>query len=176
MNNIFSIVTLAILIAFSTSLEAQTSKQLQPAVPTNKAMTGSVNNKNARTLNKSNHYTQANFIEEAENEELELKYISGYKVNFLSNTMPEPEMPIATMDVYTGKNEKIAKLRFFTNDSEEIAEQVFFEEDIMNLNYAIDLMPNIMEFFRYSPKTIIVYNPETKEAYLSSAVSPTRGR
>lgn len=160
-------------------LSAQTpiNKPLKSVHSTKEVKTDARNSPVAtRNLNKSNYYSAASFVEEAANEDLEVQYVAGYKINFPANIDGEADTPLTSINIYAAQNKHIATLFFLDGSSELIAEPVVFEDEKMQLYYNIDLFPNMMDFLRYVSKIIVVYNTETKAAYLSSAVNMSKGR
>lgn len=103
--------------------------------------------------------------------------INGYKLDFASNPTVDPEQARATITLYTGKDEKIGKINFYAETAKALKEKKALDErDMANLSYDMDMLSSIQNFLSTSMRSVLVINADTKQAYISSDVVPTRNR
>lgn len=103
--------------------------------------------------------------------------VNGYKLDFLSNPTVDPEAPRASITLYTGKDEKIGKINFYADNAKMLKEKKALDDrDMANLSYGMDMLKSVQDFLSTSMRTFLVTNVDSKQAYITSDVVPTRTR
>lgn len=103
--------------------------------------------------------------------------VNGYKLDFLSNPTVDPEAARATITLYTGKDEKIGKINFYADNAKALKEKKALDDkDMANLSYSMDMLKSVQDFLSTSMRSFLVVNVDSKQAYITSDVVPTRTR
>ncbi|QQS29064.1 MAG: hypothetical protein IPM47_19860 [Sphingobacteriales bacterium] len=103
--------------------------------------------------------------------------IRNYRIDFKANPMANPDQLVASMLLFNAQDEQVGLLNFYSPTSKVLTtKETISEKGMVTLSYPIDLMDKVVEFVTRTPQSVIVYNTETKTAYLTMSVIPTRSR
>lgn len=103
--------------------------------------------------------------------------IKGYRVDYKANPMATADNVIATLLLFNAQDEKIGIVNFYAAGAKALTQkETISDKGVVTMAYPIELMDKVTEFVARNPQTVIIYNTESKTAYLTMAVMPTRHR
>lgn len=103
--------------------------------------------------------------------------VRSYRIDYKPNPMANPDYLIASMTMYDGTDNQVGMVNFYGAGSKALsAKETVTDKGVVTLAYPFELMDKVIEFVTRSQQSVLVYNTETKTAYLSMGVMPTRAR
>lgn len=103
--------------------------------------------------------------------------VRAYRIDYKPNPMSNADYHIASILLYDAEDAQIGTINFYGTGSKALAtKETVSDKGIVTLAYPFELMDKIAESISRSQQSVIVYNTETKTAYLTMGVMPTRAR
>ena len=96
---------------------------------------------------------------------------------FISLDHPVTRAASVSITLYTGKDEKIGKINFYADNAKALKEKKALDDkDVADLSYSMDMLKSVQDFLSTSMRSFLVINVDSKQAYITSDVVPTRTR
>ncbi|OWY25954.1 hypothetical protein C7N43_34030 [Sphingobacteriales bacterium UPWRP_1] len=103
--------------------------------------------------------------------------VRSYRIDYKPNPMSNPDFLIASMTMFDGTDNQVGMVNFYGAGSKALSvKETVTDKGVVTLAYPFELMDKVIEFVTRSQQSVLVYNTETKTAYLTMGVMPTRTR
>lgn len=170
----FLLITLIFFVG--TNLQAQVQKTLDPS-RTQSTLTP-VKDPNARVGSKTVTRASTKGIDPATKlaKGEKVYNVNSYKIEFQPNPLTSESRIFASIKLYSGIKE-VGIINFHEEYSEMMKKtRPLNEQNYATFSYKIDHLELMENFLKRNQRVIIIYNEETKTAYLSSGTNSTRSR